>query len=193
VLLRPKGALWDPAPTPSGASPTILRFKRKAWPVLGGQPLVASDDDVTIPSIKVLLSEHQDPHEAFYKAAMKMQRGFAEQSRRMLLATPEYLKRFSSLVTLVDTPIFAGSLLTSGRYKPEERERGFYLEISYTPHVVQSRDLELNGWEVYSESGEYPIEIPTDVDFDRLLALDRLVVERKADPLRFAGRLVSPA
>lgn len=179
-------------------APGARRLLKKRWPVVGRESLPMVDEDwpwparrpnqaflPSVPNVKVVLEPRQDAHEAFYRAAMKMRNEFVTQSRQRLAEIPEVRRPHSLLVTLVDTPIFAGGLDTD--------ERGFYLEISYTPHLVETGELELNGWEVYSENGEYPIEVPTDVDFDRLLTLDRLVLAGEADPLRFAGKLISPA
>lgn len=208
VLTRPKETSWTQSPTPRGALLGIQRLGKKRWPIVGGMRLPMIDDAEiwsspwrtrpesafsNIRDVKVLLEKGDDPHEAFYRAAMKMRDEFATQSRRRFAQVPEPRRPYSLLVTLVDTPIFAGPLTTPGPYEPEDAERGFYLEISYTPHLVENGDLELNGWGIYSENGEYPIEVPTDVDFDRLLTLDRLVLAGDADPLRFAGKLISAA
>jgi hypothetical protein len=88
-------------------------------------------------------------------------------------------------VTLVDAPLFAGPL--------DEREgQGFLLQISYTPYLVLAGEVDLNGWTVYSENGEYPIEVPKDIDLDELLHVDRLVVTGEASPSRMGGRLILP-
>lgn len=198
-LTRSHLVLTRPAATPLGADPGVLRLHRR-WPVFGGVVLYPVDEPRTgaswglpdasywhnIPDVKIVLDDGEDPHEAFYKGAMKMREDFAVQSRRRLLAEPEPLRPHQQLVTLVDAPIFAGALETD--------ERGFYLEISYTPYVVRAGgDVELNGWEVYSENGQYPVEVPSYIDMDHLLRIDRRVVTGEQPRRRLGGRLILPA
>lgn len=129
--------------------------------------------------------EGQDPHHAFYKGAMGLRDAFAEQSRRRLLDIREHLRPYKTLVTLVDTPIFAGAFPVS------DTQEGLQIDLSYVAHVIDAdAELELNEWEVYSENGEYPIEVPSDIDMERLLRLDQRIVRGETAPSMFGGKLL---
>lgn len=175
VLVRPRGVAWQDLrwPKVSGYRPQTLRHF-DAW---GENP----------PTAVVEFDEGQDPHHAFYRAAMKMREDFARESQRRLLEIPEWRRPRSTLVTLVDTPIFAGAM-PGGPGKEH-----LLCEISYTPHVIDSSDqFEANGWEVYSENGEYPIEVPTEIDMDRLLTVETRIFTGKLNPLELRGKIVTP-
>lgn len=180
--------IWTPEHTSLTRSHLVLTRPQGApfaFPSTRGMLLTPSDEDLNIPSVKVLLHPEQDPHEAFYKAATEMRRSFSEQSLQRFAGIPEWKRRDAVLITLVDTEIFAGSLETS--------DEGFYLEVSYTPYHVSSPDLEslnLNGWGVYSENGEYPIEVPSEIDMDRLLSVDCRIVCGEMTTSTLGGVLV---
>jgi len=207
VLTRPAQTPWQRAATPLGADPRVLRVNRKSWPSVGGRQLHPVDDGgfwwdhvwvppsdhpavpPNVPGIQVVLRDSDDPHEAFYRAATWVRDAFAKQSQRRLLEVPQAERPAQQLVTLVDTPIFAGPEAVP---EGHEGDRAFRIEISYTPHLVRTGEMEMNGWEIYSENGEYPIEIPKDIDFDRLLRVDRRVLTGETDASRMRGRLVLP-
>lgn len=207
VLTRPSQVPWQHAATPPGADPNVLRVNRTLWPKIGGETLRHLDDPrgwseygtvnnardlespghmPNVPDLKVVVGDGDDLHEAFYRATTWMRDSFAKQSQQRLLEISQVRRRAYQLVTLVDVPMFAGVL------KGEDEGRGFLLHISYTPYLVLTGETELNGWTVYSENGEYPIEIPTDIDMDQLRRVDRLVVRGDASPSRMGGRLILP-
>jgi hypothetical protein len=158
-----------------------------SFPTTSGMLLAPTDEDQDIPSVKVLLNPGQDPHGAFYKAATEMRRSFAEASMRRFAAVPEWKRQGAVLVTLVDTEIFAGPLDTG--------DEGFTLEISYTPYHLSGPDFEtlsLNEWEVYSENGEYPIEVPTEIDMDRLLRVETEIFTGKSKFSTLGGKVLVP-
>lgn len=206
VLRRPPRTSFQKAPTPSGADPQIWRGTRQIWPKIGDETLHHVDEGgfwwnhmfvpplehgafpANVPALTVEVPAGADPHECFYRAASWMRDKFAEQSRQRLLEIPPVQRPAYQLLTLVDTPIFASAVEPSG----SGADRAFMLEISYTPYTVSIDELHLNGWELYSENGEYPIEIPDTIDLERLMTVDRKVVTGDIHPSRMRGRLVLP-
>lgn len=188
VLVRPKTVAWQHARTPAGADPRVPRMRRDVWPTTERLNLYHLDGWGENPPVAVVeFDEGRDPHHAFYRAAMKMREDFARESQRRLLEVPEWRRPRSTLVTLVDTPIFAGAM-PAGPGKEH-----LLCEISYTPYVLDSSDeINLNGWEVYSENGEYPVEVPTEIDMDRLLHVETSVFTGKLNALELRGKIVVP-
>ena len=185
VLTRPPKPVWNETFTRPGDLTKIdgVRLAKTMWPTCGRRVLSHDDEDYRTPPIEVVLSDGDDPHQAFYKVAMEMRNRFAAQSRTRLENIPALRRPYTSLVTLVDTEIFAGVLARD--------ERGFQLEISYTPYVVDAgHHLNLNGWGVYSENGEYPIEIPTNIDMDYLFSLDTGILKGDRPLSTFGGRIL---
>lgn len=172
VLVRPRHDSWKwPTAETTDGAPTLLRHL-DGW---GENP----------PTARVEFDEGQDPHHAFYRAAMRMREDFAKESQRRLMALPEWRRPHSILVTLVDTPIFAGAM-PSGPGKEQ-----LLAEISYTPYVIDTTaEFNANGWGVYSENGEYPIEVPSQIDMDQLLSLDYRIVRGETTLSRFGGKLL---
>ena len=183
VLTRPKVVPTTMTPVPGGIS-WGRKIIRASWPKIGGRRLYHTDEEHCVPSVTVQLADGGDAHEAFYKAAMQMRSDFAKQSQERLLKVPPYKRSDAMLVTLVDTDIFAAALYET---------RGFRVEISYTPYILGqlgSGGLELNGWEIYSENGEYPIEIPSGIDMDRLFSLDQRIAKGEMAVSKFGGRIL---
>lgn len=187
VLVRPKETPWKITPL-AGAPHPAARMQRFAWPKTRRYDLRHNDEETNPYPVSVEYGEGHDPHHAYYLAAMEMRSRFAEDSRRRLLDVPEFRRPHSTLVTLVDTPIFASAL-------PQDSGSDLLLaEISYTPYVIDANEeLDPNGWEVYSENGEYPIEVPTEVDMDRLLHVDTQVFTGKLNPREWRGKIITPS
>lgn len=144
--------------------PFPLRLNTEINMGAGWNPEVASRE---VKPITVLVPEGRDPHLAFYQASMKMQDDFKAHSAKMLRRVPVPLQPHAQIVTIVDNPIYAGALW------PEDGE-GFTLEVDYDQYVVNG-DIDPNGWEVYSEFGEFPIEVPSKIDMGVLLQIDTQV------------------
>jgi len=128
------------------------------------------NDRVPRQEVEVLIAENKDPHVAFYRASMQMRENFKRDSLAMLSRVPDMLRREAQIVTVVDNPIFMGALRPT-YYNSDTDPEGFTVEADYTQYVVVG-DVDPNGWEVYSELGEFPIEVPSKIDMDRLLMLD---------------------
>lgn len=206
VLTRPTRTPWQRAMTPFGADPTVLRVNRESWPKIGEKALHPVDDGgfwwnhswvpapehgavpPNVPALRVDIPEGADLHEAFYRGATWMRNSFAKQSQQRLLEIPQAQRPAYRLVTLVDTPVFASAVepSTSGA------DRAFMLEISYTPYTASFEEIELNGWEVYSENGEYPVEVPTSIDLELLMSMDRKVVAGETTSGNMRGTLILP-
>lgn len=207
VLLRPKKVPWKVVPAPEHADPFYRHMHRDAWPRVGGERSAQGGGPLYHrtrllrhldeewwrgpPPVRVEFKQGQDPHDAFYRAAMKMREDFSKESQRRLLEVPEYRRPHSTLVTLVDTPIFAGPVSFS-ELPIAPGKNQLIAQISYTPYVVDLtyEELELNGWEVYSESGQYPIEVPTDVDMEKLFSLDQHIIRGQRAPSSLGGSLL---
>jgi len=189
VLTRPPNKPWKVTPAKSTLNWKAFgvgarKMTKFQWPSTGRLTLCHMDQNVNPQPIRVEYADGHDPHHAYYRAAMKMRESFSKFSRNRLLEVPEYRRRFSTLVTLVDTPIFVSTI-------PMKDKEQLLCEISYTPYVIDADDeLDLNGWEVYSENGEYPIEVPTKIDMDRLLSLDYRIVRGETALSRFGGVLL---
>jgi len=146
----------------------------------GWTPLPVLDEERVVVHVRPS-EETQDPHLVFYEAAMKMRERFKTTSLELLTSFPKGYKSQGGvrLVTVVDNPIFAGAAAT----REDERASGFTLEADFTQYLVADQyssdlgewvpqEINPNGWEVYSEFGEFPIEIPSKIDMDQLLAID---------------------
>ena len=145
--------------------PFPLRLNTEINMGLHGGPDVGKRGEVE--PITVLIPEGRDPHLAFYQASMKMRDDFKASSAKMLQRVPVPIRPHAQIVTIVDNPIYAGPV-------DERIGEGFTVEADYDQYVVNG-DIDANGWEVYSEFGEFPIEVPGKIDMDMLLVLDAKV------------------
>jgi len=145
------------------------------------------NDGVRRQSVEVLVADDVDPHIAFYKASMQMRENFKQDSLKMLARVPEVLRREAQIVTVVDNPIFMGAL--DSTWSPNKDADGFTVEADYTQYVIHG-DVDPNGWEVYSELGEFPIEVPSKIDMDMLLVLDAKVFNGDLKLPRGANRII---
>ena len=201
VLTRPKVVPTRAFPVPGGAE-WGMRLSRKRWPTVPDprsyldRPVLElkhRDDfphqayQLGAPSLEknvpgVSFKVENDPHHAFYKASMQMRDRFAKQSHARLMAIPEWQRPHTTLVTLVDTDIFVSNGIGET----------LRVEISYTPHTISmAEELELNGWEIYSENGEYPVEIPTDIDMHHLMQVDTDIFTGKLNALQLRGKIIT--
>lgn len=133
--------------------------------------------------ITVLIPEGRDPHLAFYQASMKMREDFKASSAKMLDRVPIPIRPHAQIVTIVDNPIYAGTVR-------EEEGEGFTVEADYDQYVVNG-DIDANGWDVYSEFGEFPIDVPGKIDMDMLLVLDAKVFNGDLKVPRGARRILA--
>jgi hypothetical protein len=130
-----------------------------------------------------------NPHEAFLKASIELQRILGEVAHQRLLEVPEPLRRNVELVTSVLMPVHARAVDGPGfevvadcaiqvrgygsiRNKEDRDEwRGF--GSSWTPPDM----------EVYSKTGEYPVEIPSNLDIGYLMSTSSDWLSQRDDNL----------
>lgn len=107
-------------------------------------------------------------HAAFYKAAQGMRDVFKKESLEILKWVPQETRKFAQIVTLVDTPIWADFLYDEqGDQKP-----GVMVRATYTQYVIVG-ECAPRRWQVYSKQGEYPMDIPKDIDIEFLIHIDK--------------------
>lgn len=132
--------------------------------------------------------EARDPHTVFYMAAMEMRDRFASFSRETLKAVPSEFRRMASLVTVVDSSIHARpvGLEEGGDYGYMQAplsttERGFDVSCRFRQFVrLAGARKGVETFASYSDTGEYPIMAPRDVDMSLLMRLDSEIVSARA-------------
>lgn len=145
-----------------------------------------------------------DGHAAFYTASNEIREKFAQFSLETLREVPSDVRSMVTLITIADAPIHArpvgvygdDSYTTEGNtwqqvsHNPFE-DRGFDVVAHFRQFaVVGAQRRELETFHTYSEQGEYPLQIPKDVEMGMLLKIDREVVAEGANtPDRVAGIL----
>jgi hypothetical protein len=115
-----------------------------------------------------------DPHVVYYKASHELREKFAKLSRERLREVPPELRAGATLVTVVEAPIMATSRFEWNAHHID-RQRGFDVVAFFRQGVRYSTEG-LDTFNVYSEQGEYPIEVPTDIDMGILMKMDRQVL-----------------
>jgi len=135
--------------------------------------------------IPLTIPEGMDPHAVFYQAAIKARSKFAEvvgeasapRGFRRNIRSPQ-LSPWGRPVTFMTNPICTIPSMT--------RDSGMDLFAEFEVHWVADHDLERlkKDHKAVSESGQYPIEIPSDLQMAMLMRLDREIIAdpRKADP-----------
>ena len=119
------------------------------------------------------LEDGMDPHVAFYRAAMRMRKQFHQVSIDRLLDLPEEVRPTATLVTVAYSAIYAAPV---EMFTPASEERtGFHVYTEYH-QVVRYGIVDCTGFNVYSEHGEYPIDIPSDLDLALLMRLDKQIL-----------------
>jgi len=166
----------------------------KSWVIVpprgigGGQAAMMAQEFVITP----VFTPGVNPHEVFYKAALELQRQIGEVTLNRLMEVPEVRRRNVEVVTTVFQPIHARS---KGCWEPSHVLEGWTDEDWQGFDVVADCAIEVKGYgirgreergenyghgwtppksfEVYSTTGEYPMELPTELDLGHLMALDR--------------------
>jgi hypothetical protein len=102
-------------------------------------------------------------HVAYYLAAHRLRQRFTDYTREVTRPYGNY----TTIVTVIDAPIkfLRGS------------PRHVYADAAFQMYVLNgARSNVVAHFDVCSESGQYPIDAPSDVEIGRLLHLDREVV-----------------
>ncbi len=129
----------------------------------------------------------RDAHAAFYLASRELRAQFAEKSLAFLsdpgpirrggstLLTSQESRAVLSLVTIVKSEIHARPLLAH----PDEEEPSpgaFEVACQYEQYLVADEPLSvLQTFESYSETGDYPVDLPKDIDLGLLLRADHIL------------------
>lgn len=130
-----------------------------------------------------------DGHTAYYTAAMEIREKFAAFSRQTLDEVHPQLRPMLTLVTIADAPIHARPVGVWGddSYamevdRPDMDERGFDVVARFRQFaVIGAQRNEVDTFQMYSETGEFPLQVPKDVEMGMLLRIDREVVAAGAN------------
>lgn len=120
-----------------------------------------------------------DPHVVYYRAANDLREQFMRLSRQKLLDLSPELRRGAFIVTVVESPILATSRHT---WEDEHREQWKNKRVSgfdvtaYFRQGIRYSTKGLDTFNIYSEQGEYPIDVPKDIDIALLMKMDREVL-----------------
>lgn len=129
--------------------------------------------------VKGEFPEGTDPHVVYYKASHDLREQFAKLSRKRLMEVPAELRAGAVLVTVVETPIVATARHTWEDYSrlknQDDQFRGFDVVAHFRQGVRYSTEG-LDTFNVYSEQGEYPIDVPSELDMGMLMKMDREVL-----------------
>tara|TARA_Y100000310_G_scaffold164863_2_gene164614 strand:+ start:7848 stop:8501 length:654 start_codon:yes stop_codon:yes gene_type:complete len=164
----------------------------KSWVVYSGsgigcgQAAVMAQEFVVSPTFDAGL----DPHEVFYTAALELQRILGEVTLARTLAVPEVHRPGIEVVTTVFMPIHArtkhcwataaeSARLTDEDFKGFDVVADCAIEVKgFGTRLREERGNRYGSasWrpkgEVFSESGEYPMEMLGDLDLGHLMSID---------------------
>jgi hypothetical protein len=129
-------------------------------------------------------------HTAYYTAAMEIREKFAVFSRETLAEVDPELRPMLTLVTIADAPIHARPVGVWGddSYAMQvdrplgDNDRGFDVVAHFRQFaVIGAQRNEVDTFQMYSETGEFPLQVPKDVEMGMLLRIDREVVAAGAN------------
>lgn len=128
-------------------------------------------------------------HTAYYTAAMEIREKFAAFSRETLAEVDPEIRPMLTLVTIADAPIHARPVGVWGddswsmkMDRPVQDERGFDVIAHFRQFaVIGAQRNEVDTFQMYSETGEFPLQVPRDVEMGMLLRMDREVVAAGAN------------
>ena len=127
------------------------------------------EDEIVVP-----VPQGTDLHLGFYRASEIARETFYQRSLKILTDVPKHYRPAMQLVTVVHNPIYmrpAAGYDSAGKW-----DNTFEVVCDCETRCVMDPDLE--GWDLYSQFGEVPIDTPTDIDFAVLLKCDREIVSR---------------
>ena len=121
--------------------------------------------------------EGVDPHVVYYKASHKIREQFAAISRKRLLSVPPELRAGAILVTVAESPIMATSRHTweDESCWHDKEVQGFDV-VAYFRQGIRYSTKGLDTFNIYSETGEFPIDVPRDIDMSLLMKMDREIL-----------------
>ncbi len=183
----------------------------KSWVVYSGSGIgcglaaVMAQEFVVSP----VFQPGDDPHEVFYRAATELRERLGQVTLARTLEVPKMHRRGIEVVTTVFMPIHArtkhcwASKSEADRLKDEDYQ-GFDVVADCSIDVKgygfrgrEERGAKYGaGWkppegtEVYSETGEYPMEMLGDLDLGHLMAIDRKLFAGDAKMQKRVGQIV---
>ena len=133
-----------------------------------------------------------DPHVAYYKASKQMREQFTKLSYDRLLSVAPELRHGATLVTVVEGPITAVARYAWERDAPAwdrgQPQTGFDVVATFRQGIRYDVSG-LNTFNVYSETGEYPVHVPSNIDIALLMKMDKQVLSNTSlltvDPRRW--------
>lgn len=151
-----------PKKIPQGTVYTAEGIRMRGGYVLPGEASEFDSPGTGSSTLYETCSLEGDVNANFYQAAEKMRTAFTAQSKKLWSELDTYQRQQHCLVTVVYDPIHARTSY-EGQF-----------QTGTTFHtMLMDRDLTgLNEFEVYSNRGEYPIEVPSVVQMQALLAKD---------------------
>lgn len=149
----------------------IVRHRTPRQPLLMREGSLVSSPVTYLEGMSI-----RDAHTAFYLASHELREKFTVFTHGTLQQVSASLRPMATLVTIVDAPIHARP---TNLYKAswDNEERGFDVVATFRQFVVLgARQSEISTYEHYSNRGEYPIDVPRDVEMGILIRMDREVV-----------------
>jgi hypothetical protein len=172
----------------------------KSWVVYPNRNLGCGFSQVAVTAeefvIRPKFVKGVDPHDVFYRAALELRRRIGKATLDRLNAVPEIHRQRVEVVTSIFMPIHTrtkGCFEDTSRWTDEEfqgfdvvadcsidikgsgvgfrEERGAHYGLGWKPP---------KGVEVYSETGEYPMELPSELDLGHMMTLERDFWNHKA-------------
>ena len=210
ALARREDRRWGSSPWGSNGEVRVIgRIVKNREPV---SPHMVRNGYLFVSPIHYEGMTVQDAHSSFYVASHDMREKFTAFTRETLRRVDEALRPMATIVTIVDAPIHARPVgLRSPRDEDEARvsggwmsdavvaeqdrqdrdEQGFDVVATFRQFVLLGATRsELSTYETYSERGEYPVDVPKDVEMGILIKMDREVVAAQVtETPRVAGLL----
>jgi hypothetical protein len=110
----------------------------------------------------------------FYVASAQVRDLFVQFSRDTMSVIDKELRKMATLVTIVDSAIHARPINAERGERFEER--GFEVVAEFRQFVTLGMpQAEIREFKVYSEHGEYPVNVPRDVEMGMLIRMDGAV------------------
>lgn len=194
-------------PPPNGVDPRLTRN----WVVYPNRKLGGHFGSMAYHAEEFAISPKfhpkSDPHEVFFKSALELQRRIGEATLSRLSEVPEVLRPHVEVVTHIVEPIHCRTKHCWDLSHPEEPEVGFDVVADLTIEVKgwgmsidpRRRQVALQGYgkgwhpspdlKVYSQYGEYPMEMPTHLDLGHMMRLSSQFQARDRDLLRRISRI----
>jgi len=123
----------------------------------------------------------EDPNAVYYKACHGLRKEFADISRQTLLSIEPHLRPMATLLTIVEVPLHARARGWDWTAKDDyenggrDQDRGFDI-VGIFQQGYALGPVNVETFNTYSEQGEYPMEIPRNIDMSMLMKLDKQIL-----------------